>query len=66
MTNLDTDNTPGIGNKLNRIVHDTIGAVFVQGELAQLTHSAFDNGDLPQVILIQSNIYDANPPEMRL
>lgn len=43
MTNLDTDNTPGIGNKVNRIVHDTIGAVFTQGELAQLTHSAFDN-----------------------
>lgn len=43
MSTLDTDSETGIGNQLNRILQESIGALFTQGELAQLTHSAFEN-----------------------
>ncbi len=33
----------GLGNELNRIVQDTVFAIFTQGELAQLSHSSFSN-----------------------
>ncbi len=33
----------GLGNELNKIVQTDMGHMFVQGELAQLSHSSFDN-----------------------
>lgn len=42
MTITDDSEDIGIGNRLNRMLHNAINAVFVQGELAQLSHTAFD------------------------
>lgn len=32
----------GIGNELNRVIQDALSLTFAQGELAQLSHSSFD------------------------
>ena len=37
------DSSIGIGNELNRILQNAFGTAFVQGELAQLTHSSYEN-----------------------
>ncbi len=39
---MNKSDTINIGNKLNQIINNAIGALFVQGELTQLSYSSFD------------------------